>query len=86
MKSQKLGKSTLNAEVLDVRKDGIWVYVSGREYFMSYEVFPWFRKAAVSAIYNVELLHGGHLHWPDLDVDIELDSLEHPEAYPLRYK
>jgi hypothetical protein len=25
------------------------------------------------------------LHWPDLDVDIDIDALKHPEAYPLKY-
>ena len=25
----------------------------------------------------------GNFHWPDLDVDIELDSLDNLEAYPL---
>lgn len=23
-----------------------------------------------------------HLHWPELDVDLSLDSIEHPERYP----
>jgi hypothetical protein len=23
------------------------------------------------------------LHWPDLDVDLHVDSIEHPERYPL---
>ncbi|WP_420886735.1 DUF2442 domain-containing protein [Candidatus Kuenenia stuttgartensis] len=27
-----------------------------------------------------------HLHWPDLDIDLEIDSLENPEKYPLVYK
>jgi Protein of unknown function (DUF2442) len=25
------------------------------------------------------------IHWPDLDVDIDVDALKHPEAYPLKY-
>jgi hypothetical protein len=25
-----------------------------------------------------------HLYWPDLDVDLSLDSIEHPERYPLK--
>ncbi len=24
-------------------------------------------------------------HWPDLDADIELEELEHPEHYPLEW-
>lgn len=47
---------------------------------------PWFKEAKLAAIYNLKLLHGTHLHWPDLDVDLELDSLQQPGKYPLVYK
>ena len=44
---------------------------------------PWFRRAALEQVFRVELLHGEHLYWPDLDVDLDLDRIEHPERYPL---
>ena len=56
-----------------------------KEYFLPYTDSPWFRAARVEQILNVELLHGEHLHWPDLDVDLALDSLAQPEAFPLIY-
>jgi hypothetical protein len=34
----------------------------------------------------VQLLHKNHLYWPDLDVDLDIDSLEHPEDYPLVFR
>ena len=86
MKSPKLGKSTSEVEVQDVRKDGIWLYACGQEYFLDYKGYPWFRDATISEIYDVEFHHGHALRWPRLDVDLELESLEHPEKYPLRYK
>jgi len=33
-----------------------------------------------------QLLHGYHLYWPDLDVDLEIDNLENPEKYPLKFE
>jgi len=39
-----------------------------------------------ASIQNVKLLHGFHLYWPKLDVDLEIDTLENPEKYPLVYK
>jgi len=42
-------------------------------------------EAKISDIYNVELLHGIHLRWPALDVDLNLGALENPEKYPLIY-
>jgi hypothetical protein len=31
----------------------------------------------------VELLNERHLHWPDLDIDLAVESIEHPERFPL---
>jgi hypothetical protein len=31
----------------------------------------------------VEFSHGRHLYWPDLDVDLDLERIEHPEKFPL---
>ena len=28
----------------------------------------------------------GHLYWPELDVDLSVESIEHPERYPLKAK
>lgn len=51
--------------------------------FVPFAEFPWFSQAPVSAILNVERPHAGHLYWPDLDVDLAEESIEHPERYPL---
>jgi hypothetical protein len=85
MKSFALGKSTSHVEIQEISKHGIWIYVMGREYFLSYKDYPGFKEAKVSEICNVQFLHGLHLHWPDLDVDLEVEALEYPEKYPLIY-
>ncbi len=72
-------------EVGNIDQHGLWLLVGDKEYFLPYESFPWFRKATVDKIVNVELLHGGHLHWPQLDVDLSLESLAQPESFPLVY-
>ena len=86
MKSQKLGMGTLGAEVVNISANGVWLYVNNREYFLPHTEYPWFRDATLGAVLNVHLLHETHLHWPELDVDLDMDSLENPEAYPLTYK
>ncbi len=73
-------------EVQNISKFGLWLYVAGKEFFLSYDKHPWFKDATVAEISNIEFLFGHHLHWPDLDVDLDLDSLEHPEKYPLMAK
>lgn len=78
------GTDTSEAEVSNISKHGVWLLVDGRELFMPFDEFPWFKSAPVAAILNVERLRPEHLYWPDLDVDLTLDSIEHPERYPLK--
>ena len=86
MKSSVLGKSTSQAEVQDISKHGIWLFVKGQEFLLPFRDYPWFKDAKISSVYNVKLLHRSHLYWPDLDVDLEIEALQHPEQYPLTYK
>jgi hypothetical protein len=57
--------------------------VDGKEYFLPFDAFPWFRDATVAQISSIERLSESHLHWPELDVDLTLESIEHPERFPL---
>jgi hypothetical protein len=45
--------------------------------------FPWFREASVRSVFKVSRPSHDHLRWAELDVDVDLDSLAHPERYPL---
>lgn len=49
---------------------------------MPYEVFPWFKDQPVGAILNVEEPSPGHYYWPDIDVDLTEEIIEHPERFP----
>jgi hypothetical protein len=69
--------------VTHISEHGMWLFVDGRELFMPFGQFPWFRDASIGAIMNVVLEGPGHLYWPDLDVDLAVDSIEHPERFPL---
>ena len=83
MKSKQRGKSILDVEVTHISKHGFWLLLGHKELFLPFKEFPWFKGATVSAILNVELLHPGHRYWPDLDVDLAVESIEHPERFPL---
>ena len=78
------GPATSEAEVTNISKHGFWLLVDGRELFLPVTEFPWFKRAPVEAILRLDRPTPGHLHWPDLDVDLSLDSIEHPERYPLK--
>ena len=74
---------TSPVEIGNIDGHGLWLLVEDKEYFLPYEEFPWFRNATVGQIVKVELLHGDHLYWPDLDVDLSIDSLVNLESFPL---
>ena len=50
--------------------------------FMPYEEFPWFKDQPVKVILNVEELTPGHFYWPDIDVDLTEEIIEHRERFP----
>ncbi|HXG29364.1 MAG TPA: DUF2442 domain-containing protein [Nevskiales bacterium] len=83
MKSGALGRSTSDVEVTNVSAHGFWLLLAGEELFLPFERFPWFRKASIEALAHVERPRPEHLYWPDLDIDLHLDSIRHPERYPL---
>ena len=80
---EKPGIITSKAEVSNISANGIWLLCSDCEYFLPYEQFPWFENAPVKHIFNLEEPQPGHLYWPDLDVDLSLETIQHPERFPL---
>lgn len=85
MSLQPHGESTSAIEVTDISPHGIWVLARGEELFLPYERFPWFKTGTVEAVLNVEEQSPGHYCWPDLDVDLGLDSMRNAEKYPLTF-
>lgn len=78
-----LGADTSPVEVTNVSPHGIWLLIHDKEVFLPFEKFPWFRNAPIGKIVRVELPSERHLYWPELDIDLEVDSVFHPERYPL---
>lgn len=83
MKSARLGKRTSAVEVANVSPHGFWLLIDTRERFVPFQEFPWFQHATIAQLTNVQLPSAHHLYWPDLDVDLAVESLDNPEAFPL---
>ncbi len=77
--------STL-VSVLMINAQGIMLSVQGHDYFLSYNRIPWMQDAPIRSVLNVQMSGPEAIEWPDLDVDLEIDSLRHPERYPLLIK
>ena len=74
------GTATSTAEVTNISRHGFWMLVDGRELFLAFDDFPWFKQASVDAILRLERPSPQHFYWPELDVDLGLDTIETPSA------
>ena len=80
------GTIAFDAEVTNISGHCLWVLVDDEELALPFSEFPWFRSATIDQVLNVVRPSGPHLYWPDLDVDLSLDSIRHPDHYPLKAK
>ena len=74
----------METEVTNISSHGLWILSNEKEYFLSYEQFPWFKDKTVNDITHVESFGQDHLYWESLDVDLSLEMIEHPERFPLQ--
>ena len=86
MESKMHGSNTSVLEVTNISRHGFWILLDEKELFLSFQDFPWFQDAPIGAILKVERLSATHLYWPNLDVDLHVDSIEHPDQFPLLAK
>ncbi|MDZ4202056.1 MAG: DUF2442 domain-containing protein [Gallionella sp.] len=77
------GTSTFQAEITNVSKHGFWLLLAEEELFLPFTDFPWFRGATIEQLCEVEWPAENHLFWPSLDVDLAVDSIRNPSAFPL---
>ena len=69
-----------------VMASGLWLLAGDKEIFLPYEDFPWFKDVPIGQILNVQEPTPGHFYWPDIDVDLGLETIEHPDRFPLKAK
>ncbi len=79
-----LGTNISQAEVLGLSTHAFWLLLDEEDVlFVSFSEFPWFRKASVERLFHVDRPQPHHLYWPELDIDLHVDSIRHPEQFPL---
>ena len=77
------GTATSQAEVTHVSKHGFWLLLNNEELLVPFAEFPWFREATIGQLSAVEWPGENHLYWPQLDVDLSVESIRNPQAFPL---
>ena len=83
MNSSTHGINTSPVEVTHVSSHGIWILTQEKKLFMPYEKFPWFKDQPLRAVLNVQNPPPGQFYWPELDIDLTEEIIEHPERFPL---
>ena len=79
------GENISAVEVTNVSGHGIWMLCRDKELFLPHDEFPWFRDQPIRSILNVIEASPGHYYWPDIDVDLTDEMIEHPERFPLKF-
>ena len=82
-KSALPGRRTSDVEVTNVSEHGFWLLLETEELFVPFADFPWFKDVAIAKLANVQRPQPHHLHWPDLDIDLAVDSIRDPKKFPL---
>ena len=78
------GITTSAAEVTNISRHGFWLLLGDEEeLLLPFEQFPWFKSATVAQIMEVERPSPEHLYWPSLDIDLSVESIRKPTAFPL---
>lgn len=77
------GITTSAVEVTHVSKHGFWLLLNEEELLVSFEQFPWFKKASIDQLTDVIWPTLDHLYWPQLDADLSVESIRDPAAFPL---
>ena len=80
------GTNTSAVEVTHVSMHGFWVLLRGEELLLPFVDFPWFKRATIEQLTDVEWPSTNHLYWPQLDVDLSVESIRTPQAFPLMAK
>ncbi len=77
------GTASSDARIVRRTAGGFRLVVSGEELVLSFSDFPWFERATAEQLATVRLHGRDHLSWPLLDVDLSVESIRHPERFPL---
>jgi hypothetical protein len=77
------GTGTFPIEVVQLTPQAVWLAYHDKEFFLDHDSFPWFLDATATQVFNVQEISPEHFYWPDIDVDLDLERIEHPERFPL---
>jgi hypothetical protein len=82
MNSLQPGTVTSTLELTSVSDAGFSIRWQGRDLIVSFDQFPWFRSETSGVLRDFQEVSPGHFYWPQLDVDLTAEMIEHPHRFP----
>lgn len=79
----KTSGSNTWVKVLTITANGILLSISEGDFFLNYKDYPWFKNAPINQVFDVKMEGDHAVRWDALDVDLKIESIIHPERYPL---
>jgi len=77
------GTVTLGVEVTDISIHCLWLLLGYEALVVPFSDFAWFKNATIEQLSEVQRPTEDHLYWPQLDVDLSVESIRKPECFPL---
>jgi hypothetical protein len=77
------GIGTSAAEVTNVSSHCFWLLLADEELAVPFAEFPWFKQAPIEQLLDVERPTSNHLYWPQLDIDLSIESIRNPAGSPM---
>ena len=71
--------TNVSARVVELARDHMLVDHCGKIYRIDFDRYPYFRSCFLCELYNVQASAAG-LHWPDADIDLEVEYIENPPS------
>ncbi|WP_225616403.1 DUF2442 domain-containing protein [Methylomonas albis] len=75
-----------SVEVTQISSHGLWLKTRENTLYMAYDDFPWFKNQSLQIIYQVEEPSPDHFYWPEIDVDLTIEMIKHPDRHLLQAK
>tara|TARA_B100001105_G_scaffold92500_2_gene73614 strand:+ start:319 stop:552 length:234 start_codon:yes stop_codon:yes gene_type:complete len=66
-----------------VAKHCFWLLLADEDPAVPFTEFPWFKKATIEQLSDVQRPTEDHLYWPQFDRDLSVESVRKPENFPL---
>jgi len=79
------GRNTF-LKVVSITPTHIVLHINAEEFLVPFTRVPWFHNAKVEDVFDVRMNGDDEIRWDKLDIDLAVDSLKHPEKYPLVMK